>query len=256
MIITKIQGGLGNQLFQWAYGKSLAMKYKTDLSLDVSFYDNQYGNTYRNFELFNFPKLTNVNQHNVKQNCIEIIDDFNYKLFDYQKDNNYFLNGFWQSEKYFIDIKENIKEELSIDTETLEKLNKIAIGNCVSLHIRRTDYVVSNGFHPVLTMDYYNLALEIIKDYDNVLIFSDDIEWCKQNLSFKNMIFVENNTNIEDLWLMSLCKNNIIANSSFSWWGAWLNNNNDKKIIAPKKWFGINANLNCSDIVPTNWVKI
>lgn len=256
MIITKLQGGLGNQLFQWGYGKSLAEKHKTELFLDVSFYDNQYGNTYRNFELFKFPNIKDINQYTNKQNSIQIIDDFNYKIFDYENNNNYFLNGYWQSEKYFIDIKETIRKELSIGNETQEKLNKFIIGDCISLHIRRTDYITSNGFHPVLTMDYYNLALEKIKDYDNILIFSDDIEWCKKNLSFKNMIFIENNTNIEDLWLMSLCKHNIIANSSFSWWGAWLNENQSKIVVAPNDWFGAQTNLNNLDIIPDNWVKI
>jgi hypothetical protein len=87
-------------------------------------------------------------------------------------------------------------------------------------------------------------------------VFSDDINWCKQNLSFPKMQFVEGQDNIEDLWFMSLCSNNIIANSSFSWWGAWLNNNPEKKVIAPKNWFGQYANINSSDIVPETWILL
>jgi hypothetical protein len=90
------------------------------------------------------------------------------------------------------------------------------------------------------------------------IIFSDDISWCKENLSFlNNKIFIEGNTDFQDLYLMSKCKNNIIANSSFSWWGAWLNTNKDKIVIAPKKWFGIsNSHLDTSDLYCNNWVTI
>ena len=124
------------------------------------------------------------------------------------------------------------------------------------MHIRRTDYTTSNGYHPVQTVEYYKKALEIIGEYDKLFIFSDDIEWCRNNLKFDNMIFIEGNTDIEDLYLISLCKHNIIANSSFSWWGAWLNKNPNKKVIAPSKWFGDMANLNESDIVPEGWIRI
>jgi hypothetical protein len=92
--------------------------------------------------------------------------------------------------------------------------------------------------------------------YDNILVFSDDISWCKDNLKFDKMNFIEGLDNVEDMWLMSLCDNNIIANSSFSWWGAWLNSNFNKKVIAPLHWFGDSANLNTSDIIPTNWIRI
>lgn len=256
MVITKIQGGLGNQMFQWAYGKALSIKHNTDLLLDVGYYSNQGIDTPRKFDLINFPNLTYKQPQLENKNIVQVNDNFYYSDLKYDENYNYFLNGFWQSEKYFIDIEEIIRKELAIDKETEEKLKNNIIGNCVSLHIRRTDYVTSNGYHPVLTMDYYHLALEIIENYDNVLIFSDDVEWCKNNLSFKNMVFIENNTNIEDLWLMSLCNHNIIANSSFSWWGAWLNNNTDKIVIAPKKWFGEYTNLNEKDIIPNKWLKI
>jgi hypothetical protein len=98
--------------------------------------------------------------------------------------------------------------------------------------------------------------LDIIGNYDQLLIFSDDIDWCKNNLQFKNMVFIENQNTFEDIWLMSLCKHNIIANSSFSWWGAWLNKKSDKIVIAPNDWFGPNSNLNTSNIVPQTWIKL
>jgi hypothetical protein len=126
----------------------------------------------------------------------------------------------------------------------------------VSLHVRRTDYVTSNGYHPVQSIEYYKNAIDIIGDYDYIFVFSDDIQWCKDNLKFKNMVFMEGFSDIEDLHIMSLCQNNIIANSSFSWWGAWLNIHPEKKIIAPTNWFGEQANLNTSDMIPSDWIKI
>ena len=96
----------------------------------------------------------------------------------------------------------------------------------------------------------------MIGDYKNIVVFSDDIPWCKENLIFDNIIFIEGNKDYEDLWLMSLCEHNIIANSSFSWWGAWLNENKNKKVVSPLNWFGQQSNTNQSDIVPESWIKI
>jgi hypothetical protein len=257
MIITKLQGGLANQLFQFAYGKYLSEKYQTELLLDITFYKNQFNVTQRHFCLNKFPNLkykifdfiTNDKQ------TISIGDDFNYCELNYNTEYNYYLNGFWQSEKYFIQIHQIIKDELRCPKEFLNKFSYLEENN-VSLHVRRTDYVTSNGHHPLQPISYYQQALDIIGCYDNLLVFSDDIEWCKNNLKFDKMIFIEGQDDIEDLWLMSFCKHNIIANSSFSWWGAWLNSNEDKKVIAPKNWFGTQANLNTSDLIPSSWIKI
>lgn len=256
MIVSKIQGGLGNQLFQWAYGKYLSIKYDTELYLDTNFYYNQIGNTLRNFELNKFPNLKYIEPNITEKPIIQLSDNFEYNEFIYDQNYHYYLNGFWQSEKYFLDISDIIKKELLPNNDFFKKLKIDTNENNVSLHIRRTDYITSNGFHPVQTIEYYNNALEYIGDYEKLLIFSDDIEWCKNNLSFNKMLFIENSDNVEDIWLMSLCKHNIIANSSFSWWGAWLNENPNKKVIAPKNWFGTQSNLNTDNIIPNNWIKI
>jgi hypothetical protein len=256
MIITKIQGGLGNQIFQWAYGKSLSIMYDNELLLDTTYYNNQLGDTPRNYELNKFPNLKYKPPGYVNKKIIQISDNFNYEKLHYDDNYSYYLNGFWQSEKYFLNVSDVIRNQLSPDNETLEKLKLNVQENSVSLHIRRTDYVTSNGFHPVQTIEYYNKALDIIGDYNQLLVFSDDINWCKDNLKYDNIFFVENQDNIEDLWLMSLCTHNIIANSSFSWWGAWLNKNKNKTVIAPINWFGESSGLNQSDIVPNTWIKI
>lgn len=266
MIISKIQGGLGNQLFQWAYGRNLSLKYNTQLYMDTRFYDIKSPDiTKRNFNLDKFPNINynlinNDVIRNFNSNGYPIIytDNFHYIDLEYNNNLNYYLDGYWQSEKYFKEIENIIRQELSPNKLILDKISKVhnPEDNNVSLHIRRTDYITSNGVHPIQPISYYEEALNIIKDYDNILVFSDDIEWCKNNLHFYKMLFIENNTDIEDLYIMASCKNNIIANSSFSWWGAWLNNNPDKKIITPINWFGIQANLNTSDMMPNNWIKI
>lgn len=261
MIITKLQGGLGNQIFQWAYGKHLSVKYSTPLYLDLSFYKNQLGVTKRDFSLDKFTNISydilsnNTNFSFSEKKIKSPKDDFIFKELKYDDKYHYYLNGYWQSEKYFLETEDIIRENLKPNQSTIDKLKeKYKTDKSVSIHIRRTDYVNSNGYHPVQPINYYEKGLKIIKDYENILVFSDDISWCKKNLKFDNITFVENNDDIEDLWLMSLCDNNIIANSSFSWWGAWLNNNKEKKVIAPLNWFG--SRLNTSDIIPTSWVKI
>jgi hypothetical protein len=258
MIISSLKGGLGNQIFQWAYGKFLSEHYSVQLYLDISFYDNQMGATEREFSLNKFPNLEYYLLTSAvgEFSAIKVFDNFHYNRLDYNPNHNYYLDGYWQSEKYFFDIEYTVRKNLKPDAMTVEKLTrKYPVTESVSLHIRRTDYQYTNDIHPIQTIDYYEKALNLV-DYENILVFSDDILWCKNNLDFNNMIFVENNDNIEDMWLMSLCKDNIIANSSFSWWGAWLNENKYKKVIAPSIWFGEISGLNYSNIVPNNWIKI
>ena len=135
--------------------------------------------------------------------------------------------------------------------EKYEFINNV---RTTSIHVRRGDYV-NHWLHHIDLRNYYNFCF---KQFENVhyYICSDDIEWCKNNLLFDNILFVEGLDDIEDMWLMSLCKNNIIANSTFSWWGAWLNKNPDKKVISPNNWFGNHVNINQNNIIPENWIKI
>ncbi len=255
MIVSKLQGGLGNQLFQWAYGKSLSVKYNVPLYLDVSFYQNQYGVTKRIFSLDKFPNLEYSIFQGNWNNLIKLIDDFRFKEIKYGGGGIY-LDGYWQSERYFMEISNTIRDSLRMSGSKKELFSKNNFSGSVSMHIRRTDYVTSNGYHPVQSIEYYENALDIIGKYENLYVFSDDINWCKSNLRFKDMTFVQNSEDIDDLWMMSLCDHNIIANSSFSWWGAWLNKNTNKKVISPKRWFGEQTNLNSDDIIPVSWIKI
>ena len=262
MIITKLQGGLGNQMFQWAFGKHLSNKYNVPFYIDANFYKQDImGVTKRTYSLSKFPNLKSSFIESAVNNGKEFLrfnEPSRFTNLEYNESNNYYLDGYFQSEKYFLESSDLIRSELSPSDEILKKLNLTPFidSNVVSLHVRRTDYVTSNGYHPVQSIEYYKKALDIIGEYDYIFVFSDDIQWCKDNLTFNNMIFMEGFDDVEDLWLMSMCKNNIIANSSFSWWGAWLNSNPNKKVIAPDNWFGKNVNINSGDIVPDEWIKL
>jgi len=245
MIISKIQGGIGNQMFQYAYSRHLSLKYSIDLFLDIDFYNLNHGYTNRKFLLNNFKIECKTKS---KSNEHIIFDTFSYRENNIDPKKSYYIDGYWQSEKYFIDSKESIKKDFS--------LNKSKQDGNISIHVRRTDYISSNGYHPVQSIQYYKNAIDYLGEYNQLLIFSDDIGWCEENFNFKNMIFIKNNSEIEDLSMMSSCDHNIIANSSFSWWGAWLNINPMKKIISPSKWFGDHVNISDADIIPNEWIKI
>jgi len=124
------------------------------------------------------------------------------------------------------------------------------------VHIRRGDYLNKIHKHPTQPKEYYYSAFSQFNEDIHFLIFSDDIEWCKNNLKYKYLYFIEEELDYISLYLMSLCNHNIIANSSFSWWGAWLNQETNKKVIAPSNWFGKNKKLNTKDLIPSKWIKL
>lgn len=253
-------GGLGNQLFQWACARNLQEKYGHYIKYDLGFYNNQ---NWRKPQLNEFKNLQfNTIEIQPAFHDIGIGDSFCYDNFSNHNLSDlsvrYHLHGYWQSEKYFKENENIIRNDLEINDSMLyhitDKYPFLGKEKVTSIHIRRTDYVTSNGYHPVQTITYYEEALSIINN-DKIVVFSDDINWCKENLNFNNMVFAENNTNIEDMYLMSMCNDNIIANSSFGWWAAWLNKNAEKKIIAPLDWFGPGAPSD-KDIVPDSWIRL
>lgn len=277
MIIASISGGLGNQMFQYAIAKSMAQKNKDIFKLDISFYSTQ---TLRKYEL----NLFNIQEDKATQKeCgllrgrVELLFKIAKKLnlpcnrpvtyvrekksavFDeeiYGLQGDIYLDGFWQNEKYFIDIREHLIKDFTpkqrISAEARSYLKGIENTNSVSMHIRRGDYVAdkhTNSVHGVCGIEYYKRAIEyVVKKVSNptFYIFSDDIPWCKENFNFlEEKIFVDDTRSaIDDLVLMKHCNHNIIANSSFSWWAAWLNQNDDKTVIAPILWWGAKRDLN------------
>ena len=296
MIIVNINGGLGNQMFQYALGKALSITNKTELKLYVKEVVDK--NDHNGLELANvfnitsgvvtdterrlvlgarythkFIKLLRSKKLNFLRGKHYIVEQsFNYDKNIKNMTENVFLRGFWQSEKYFLDYREEILKEFSFKNkfsdENLKITKKIQEKSSVAIHVRRGDYISNPGASKTfvsLDVQYYQKAIEKLDiDIPHALLvfFSDDISWVKKNiinrlLSNYEYIIVDNNKGDEsynDMRLMSLCDHNIIANSSFSWWGAWLNQNPRKQIIAPKKWFLIDKNTD--DLYPNNWIKI
>jgi len=179
-----------------------------------------------------------------------------------------YLSGYWQSEKYFDDVSGIIREEFQLKNEpaglNLELVRAMRGSQAVSLHVRRGDYVsnpIAASYHGVCSLEYYRTAIKLIEEKvanPKFYVFSDDIPWCKENLRFPQpATYVDHNSDepFEDLRLMSFCKHFIIANSSFSWWGAWLSRNQEKIVLAPKKWF-LTREKDDRDQVPANWIRI
>ena len=294
MIIVRLMGGLGNQMFQYSLGKNLAIKNNTVLKIDKSWF-NQSGNQFRKYELdiFAITAASASSREVSKLKCKRGITGRFNKIIDrfrpyYQRswikqqgmyfdqnilkagDNSY-IDGYWQSEKYFKEIKNKLLEEfkltVELDKDNRDMLNKIINSNSTGIHIRRGDYVKNkktNEFHGICSIEYYNKAVQIINneiDQVNWFVFSDEISWAKTNLKLPGKTtFVDinnENKNYGDLILMSKCKHQIIANSSFSWWAAWLNNYKNKIVIAPCKWFNLTPeNFKIEDLIPNSWTKI
>ena len=181
-------------------------------------------------------------------------------------DINSYYDGYWQCYEYIDDVKDVLLNEIKIPTDFYSKhndiLNEFNTSNSVAIHIRRDDYInikANEELFEVCDMNYYEQAMQIIEKKINApkyLIFTQDKDWAKENFKGKNFEFVEENSAIEDMLLMSMCKHNIIANSTFSWWSAWLNQNPDKIVVAPKKWYKGKRNLTTKSLIPENWHRI
>lgn len=292
VIIVKIWEGLGNQLFQYAFAKSLQMESNEKVYLDFCSFGRDGGcekpELFRNQGITQFRisldeyKRVNdyyffLNGNNRINRSIKYLSEhacFPYKYF--QEDTvafkpellcikgNYYVHGWFQNEKYFKKYEEIIRKEFKLKQKI--KIGKelkevLACPDTVSIHIRRGDF--KKGAN-VLDLKYYERAVEYISHViENPLlcIFSDEVEWVKSNMNFKGRCYYINENralrDYEELIVMSHCKHNIIANSTFSWWGAWLNNNYNKIVIGPRKWFLDNRVRNVGiNIMPDNWIKI
>jgi len=260
IVSTRLMGGLGNYLFQIANAYAYSKRTNKDLILNM----NDIHVVHKGIDTYKNNLFSKLKFDNLSQNI------FNYKYsepsFNYTEipvfQGNIHLNGYFQSEKYFKDYKDEILDLFYFDdlTKNLikQKYSNLLNNDTCSIHIRRGDYLNFPDIHPTQPIEYYRNSILKFDSNTNFLIFSDDIEWCKNNLSnvFGNFTFIEGNTDYQDLYLMSLCNNNIICNSTFSWWGAWLNNNSSKKVIVPSMWFGPKLNnYNTDDVYCVNWEK-
>jgi hypothetical protein len=256
MVTSNLMGGLGNYLFQIASVYSLALDNNDEAVFNIN--DSVTGHQpIKNYTNNILSKINFVDYSlSLKNDCYEPF--FHYQKIPYKA--NQKLHGYFQSEKYFIHNRQQILDLYDIDEESKKEIDKkygeILVGNTCSLHVRRGDYLKYPNHHPTCTLEYYSNSIKEFSKDTKFLIFSDDINWCKKVFTSENFIFIEGNKDYIDLWLMSLCKNNIIANSSFSWWGAWLNQNPNKKVITPTNWFGSSIPHNTKDLIPISWIKI
>ncbi len=247
-------GRLGNQLFQVSAVLSYAKKHGIEHVLPV--WSNQWTEGADMSEVFRGP--FNIDPNITNQSA----DDFVESSMEYAqipRSRRINLQGYFQSELYFDQdlVREALSPELRIENEIVEKNVGLFEGFC-SIHVRRDDYLKYPDIHPFLGTEYYRSAIERMKaeGYQNFLVFSDDSAWCRQNFVGPEFSFSDRNQkNYEDLFLMSLCSSHIIANSSFSWWGAWLSRNPHKIVIAPQRWFGENGPRK-HNIIPNKWIQI
>ena len=253
-------GRLGNQMFQFAALKGIARKNGYEFCFPPSKRENQWTD-HQLFDPFKLKGTTPLNVQYIDPGRPTIFEGtfhFNEKLLNECPD-WVTLHGFFQSEKYFKHIEDEIRSDFVFRDEILEPALKTMSywKDAVALHIRRTDYV-TNPNHTALSMDYYEKALSEFDPEQEVVIFSDDPNWCIEHPLFVSDRFMVSQTgnNYMDLCLMSLCKQHIIANSSFSWWGAWLAKSN--RVIAPKGWFegSDNSHLDTKDLIPHDWELI
>lgn len=292
MVIANLIGGLGNQMFQYAAGRAVSLAHNALLKLDISGFASY--ELHQGFELeriFNcsaeIAKVSDVNsifgwQSNSiirrllsKPNMLVfrskgfvIEPHFHYWPEIKNVPSDCYLTGYWQSEKYFAEFTDLIRNDftfkLPMECKNVEIANQINQVNAVSLHVRRGDYVRNTNTtatHGLCSLAYYHAAIQYVAErveQPEFFVFSDDIAWVRNNLKIDFPCqYVDHNHGLDsynDMRLMSSCKHHIIANSSFSWWGAWLNPNADKIVVAPKRWFANQTDTR--DLSPQSWVRL
>jgi hypothetical protein len=296
LVVTRLIGGLGNQMFQYAAGRALALRRGADLKLDVAAFTagvdtkrryeldsfSIHGSAASDAELARFGRAGKPRSSPFDRVLRRLrIERANgawpiYRERHFQFDpavpelqTPVYLDGFWQSERYFSDIAEMLRQEFRVkgpmDLENKAFVARIESVNAVSLHVRRGDYIsdpATNRYHGICSPDYYERSVEYVAARTGspyLFVFSDDQQWTRTNLRFAvpAMIVDANpsDSGHRDMHLMALCRHHIIANSSFSWWGAWLNPSHEKIVVAPRQWFGVSSN-DTRDLISRNWVRL
>ena len=286
MIVIKLHGGLGNQLFQYAFGRAMAHRLDTELRFDVSFFAHHSQRSYGlsmfqaeareatlsdveqvcgNFGRWYFsPNLyaQRFRRHLGKYHILpHYVSETGFDA-TFRPQNQSFYEGYWQNPHYFEAIETLLRHDLRFQTALNDHsqplLNHIENTNSVCLHVRRGDYLHLERY-VVLPVFYYQNALKYLQKSEvnlTIFVFSDDVAWCKKNLNLQvATVFVENVVNLRDEFeLMCRCKHHLIANSTLSWWAAWLCSNPTKTVIAPQKWF--NDHTNIQSLLPSGWIQI
>ena len=277
MVTVRLNGGLGNQMFQYAVGRTIASRRGTPLVLDVSVFKyhklRQYSlGVFKIVEDFAPGALPNLGRlgawlRRFRPNRLRE-RSFTFDPAVLESPDGVYLDGYWQSYKYFNEIESVIRHEFSFraepDQQNKELAERILGLNAVSVHVRRTDNVsnpAANKDHGICPVDYYRKGMILIASQTSnphFFVFSDDPSWVRANLDFDAPVTLVTQNDVEkgyeDLRLMSLCRHHIVANSSFSWWGAWLSNT-DGIVVAPKKWFNL-SHFDTRDLIPERWVQL
>jgi len=287
MITSRLIGGLGNQMFQYAAARALALRVSTDLMLDTrAFIDYKVHSYGLDWFSIQADVIDNVSFTTLRHDSflkrvgrrfgvglgknVYLEKGFSFDPAVLLLKDGACLEGYWQSERYFADFSDQIRADLTVITppndENLSWLERIRSGTSISIHVRRGDYVTNpsaNTVHGLCDLDYYRRAAAYVagklEGEAKFYVFSDDPEWVRENLELPyEMHYVNHNDasrNYEDLRLMSNCSHHIIANSSFSWWGAWLNPSSSKIVVAPKKWFR-DESVDTCDLIPSTWIRL
>jgi len=294
MIIVKVYGGLGNQMFQYAFGRALSLRNKTSLKLDIRALTKAGARAYalhhfliqEDFaapeELARFDGVYKMGRHpwldriaqpfRKRTGHIRLVEryfHFSPHVLAVPADENMYALGAWQSERYFADVGDMLSQDFTFrrppQGKNLALAEKIQRVNAVSVHVRRGDYANDPKYtrtHGLIGLEYYRRAISLMRERvaePHFFVFSDDPEWAMQNLSVDDAVDYVAHNGVEgahdDLRLMSKCKHHIIANSTFSWWGAWLARNPDQIVVGPKRWFADNP-ANTADILPAAWIRL
>ncbi len=251
MIYVVFSDRLGNNLFQMAAALSLSKKIIICVPIHEEYLATlKYSSTFfKGFEILDYIPAG-----------IPVYEEpfYHYDKIPYADDSDIVIKGYFQSYRYF--DRALVLNQYSIDDNTRtfieKKYPEILKGGYTSIHVRRGDYLKMLYKHPFCGLKYYKKAIDLIGENENFIIVSDDITWCKNNIKLKNLIFAENTSPIIDLYIQSYCENNVLSNSSFSWWGAYLNKHINKKVIVPSLWFGYKANFSTKDLLPSDYIVI
>lgn len=289
MIVAQISAGIGNQLFQYATARAVSLRANLPLRLDLAYYSIQRNRSHR-LEAYNLPAspamdddlspyFSTLHKRRYVRRIAQTINTlrpFAWRRIIQEKSAKFdprllavrrsvYLSGFWQCERYFEDLASTIRQELTLTTPVPDcyrcALAQIEACESVGLVVRRGDYLNIPNTQGICTLEYYRRAIEVITAKApgrRVFVFSDDIQWCKENLAFEaEAVFVPNETPErpeEHLRILSKCRHFILANSSYAWWGAWLSPYRDKVVIGPAKWMQKAAQL--GDLLPAQWLRI
>jgi len=255
-ISADLMGGLGNQMFQIAHAISQGEKHNRPVIFRPTSFTPMQGKNTSEYVKNIFRNVTFSNE-SIRYNSV-FEKEFHYQEVEPFVTNTIF-NGYYQSSKNFLGFDQKIKNIFSppdsFISEVYEKYKLLQNDKTVSIHIRNGDYKKNSDIHPILTKMYIDKILKKVPFTDNIFLFGDDKEFLRENFSDENIILVEEEDWYE-MWMMSLCKINIIANSTFSWWGAFLNKNPEKIVYSPSIWFGPRGPKNYQDIYETDWIKV